>query len=193
MKNSLITLIALLLLGCGSKDLQVKDALISILNESTDKQEQYKACILLAELPADDELIDMIDGDNDQPNFCKTFLLAKYLGSQEAIDQFISAFPSNNQLFTLFEKHSETGYIFGILPPAVKLLSEFARDDDQALDKLMGILTTADGAHGESITEVVADIYMRMPSRVELSFKRVKPSESDILLIKKISEHKRNL
>lgn len=193
MKNSLITLIALLLLGCGSKDLQVKDALISILNESTDKQEQYKACILLAELPADDELIDMIDGDNDQPNFCKTFLLAKYLVSQETIDQFISAFPSNNQLFTLFEKHSETGYIFGILPPAVKLLSEFARDNDQALDKLMGILTTADGAHGESITEVVADIYMRMPSRVELSFKRVKPSESDILLIKKTSEYKRNL
>ena len=193
MKNSLITLIALLLLGCGSKDLQVKDALISILNESTDKQEQYKACILLAELPADDELIDMIDGYNDQPNFCKTFLLAKYLVSQETIDQFISAFPSNNQLFTLFEKHSETGYIFGILPPAVKLLSEFARDNDQALDKLMGILTTADGAHGESITEVVADIYMRMPSRVELSFKRVKPSESDILLIKKTSEYKRNL
>jgi hypothetical protein len=193
MKNSLITLIALLLLGCGSKDLQVKDALISILNESTDKQEQYKACILLAELPADDELIDMIDGDSDQVNFCKTFLLAKYLVSQEIIDQFISAFPLNNQLLTLFVKHSETGYIFGILPPAVKLLSEFARDNDQALDKLMEILTTADGAYGESITEVLADIYMRMPSRVELSFKRVKPSESDILLIKKTSDYKRNL
>ncbi len=183
---------ALLLLGCGSKDIQVKDALISILNKSTDKQEQYKACILLAALPADDELIERLNawGKDD---FCVTYLQAKYLVSQESTNKFIDSFPSDKPLSILWKMHSETGYIFGILPPAVKLLSEFARDNDQALDKLMRILATADGAHGESITDVVADIYMRMPSRVELSFKRVKPSESDILLIKKTSEYKRNL
>lgn len=193
MRYLLITLMAFLLLGCGKKDLQIKDALITILNESTDKQEEYKACIFLAELPADDKLIDKLNGISDQSDFCKTFLFAKYRVNQMAINLFISSFPSDNQLYTLFEKHSETGYIFGILPPAIQLLSEFARDNDQALDKLIQILATADGAHGESINEVVADIYMRMPSRVELSFKRVKPSEADILLIKKTSEYKRNL
>lgn len=192
MRYLLITLMAFLLLGCGKKDIQINDALITILNESTDRQEQYKACILLAALPADDELIERLNAWG-RGDFCVNYLQAKYLVSQESTNKFIDSFPSDKSLSILWKMHSETGYIFGILPPAIQLLSEFARDNDQALDKLIQILATADGAHGESINEVVADIYMRMPSRVELSFKRVKPSEADILLIKKTSEYKRNL
>lgn len=193
MKYLVMTLVMLSLLGCGDKDREVRSTLFSILNESTDGQEQYKACILLAELPADDGMIEKLKEEGAQASFCRAYLLAKYQVSPVAINAFISSFPLDSQLSTLWKTHTEAGYILGILPPAVQLLSELARTHDLALDKLVSLLPFADGAYAESIIDDIADMYIRESSRVGASLKRMNSSEEDILLIKRISEYKRNL
>jgi hypothetical protein len=188
MKTILSALLISSLVACSEpKHNDLETRLLSIYQSSTDPVEQYKACILLAELPLDEQLIQTLSSLNSP---CASYVLAKSNLEPEFQKHFIDDFYDGEQLKTLWKTQSESGYVFGILPPAVKLLAELARQNDVALDKLVSLLKYADGAYAESLSDEMAELYLVDSARIELSFKRNDVSEEAIRFIKQTAEYK---
>jgi len=181
----------ILLSACDSPNSKtVESELLYILNQPANQTQQYKACIFLAELPTSDQILKDITYKS-HPKFCKSYLLAKYHINDSVITHFINEFPEGNNLKKLWHLHSESGYIFGVIPPAIKLLSNYARQNDIALDKLVQGLNITDGAHSESLIDIIAGLYKVMPIRVEHSFKRTGLDSGMIKYIKDTSGYKK--
>lgn len=188
MKTILSVLLICSLVACSDpKHTDLETTLISIYQGSSDPVEQYKACILLAELPLNEQLIQTLSNINTS---CVSYVLAKSNLEPEFQKHFIDDFYSGEQLKTLWKTHSEAGYVFGILPPAVKLLAELARQNNVALDRLVSLLKHADGAYAESLSDEIAELYLVDSVRVELSFQRRDVSEETISFIKQTAEYK---
>ena len=129
-------------------------------------------------------MIEKIKNNSIQDFSCSNYLLAKYRIDLNSTDKFITEFPEKDALKPLWSIHSQSGYVMGILPPSIKLLS---------LDKLVSAIKFSDGAFSESLTDTISNIYIKMPVRVNASFKRVNLSVEETTLIIKTAEYKRNL
>ena len=193
MKIFIFLTIVLSLSACSNNHSQIDGYLFNTANKATNAVERYKACILLSELPPNDQLIKEIKNNRPEDSTCRTYLLAKYRIDQQFTDTFINTFPEKDALKPLWSIHSQSGYVMGILPPSIQLLTELAKQNDHALDKVVSAIQYSDGAFSESLTDSVTDIYIKMPARVNASFKRVNLSEEEITLIIKTAEYKRNL
>ncbi len=194
MKAIIFLTTVLALSACSNNNnAQVDEYLYNTANKATNAVERYKACILLSELPPNDQIIEDIKNNRSNDSTCNTYLLAKYRIDQKFTDTFINNFPEKDALKPLWDMHSQSGYIFGILPPSIQLLSEFAIQNDDALDKLASAIQYSDGAFSESLTDIVSDMYIKMPKRVNTSLERVSLNKQEISLIKQTSEYKRNL
>jgi len=194
MKTIIFLIMTLALAACDNKtNTKIDEQLFHTAENSLDKLEQYKACILLAELPVNDQLIEKIKNNSIQDFSCSNYLLAKYRIDLNSTDKFITEFPEKDALKPLWSIHSQSGYVMGILPPSIKLLSELATQNENALDKLVSAIKFSDGAFSESLTDTISNIYIKMPVRVNASFKRVNLSVEETTLIIKTAEYKRNL
>lgn len=189
MKIFIFFTIVLSLSACSNNHSQIDEYLFNTANKATNAVERYKACILLSVLPPNDRIIEDIKNNRSDDSTCNRYLLAKYRIDQQFTDTFINTFPEKDALKPLWSIHSQSGYVMGILPPSIQLLTELAKQNDHALDKVVSAIQYSDGAFSESLTDSVTDIYIKMPSRVNASFTRVNLSEEEITLIIKTAEY----
>lgn len=194
MKAVIFLTTVLALSACSNNnDTLLDEYLLDTSNSSTNTVERYKACMLLSVLPSSEELIEKVKNNHSKNSTCNTYLLAKYRINQRYTDTFINNFPEKDALKPLWAMHSQSGYILGILPSSVQFLSELAKHNDDALDKLVSAIPYSDGALAESLVDIVSDMYIKMPKRVDASFERVKLNIEEVSLIKETSEYKMGL
>jgi len=146
----------------------------SIANHLNDEapEQRYTACVLLAELTAvpaaTRSLRDAVEASDSQLEAaCASYALARLTQEAEAVDRFIRIYLRGERAEQLWRLHERAGYPVSVAPPPERYLAELASRHDTALTALLSTLPHADGAHAESLTDLLTGLYRRYPDRVE--------------------------
>lgn len=144
---------------------------ISTYLTASEAKQRYTACMVLGELPLDGETESRLRNlhkkkPKELDPLCLAYVLAKRTQERAYQDEFIRLYPSGKQQSSVWQKHTEAGYPFGIVSPLGVHLADLARTNDVALVKLASGLPFVDGAYAESLVDELASLYRINPDRV---------------------------
>lgn len=133
---------------------------------------RYTACLVLAALPASEVSLSSLKrygGGSAKiaDRVCAAYAVADLTQEAAAVERFVAAYPGDSTVAALWRRHESAGYPLSVAPPPQRYLAELARQNDVALRKLLAGLPHADGAHGEALVDVIADLYAAQARRVE--------------------------
>lgn len=138
---------------------------------SPDPKERYIACLVLGELALESETENRLRSQFKQKQksfdeLCLAYVLAKRTQERIYQENFVKLYPLKDHLPNIAKLHTDTGYPFSVLPPFTRYLADIATTNDEALRKLVSILSTADGAYADSLVDVFASLYKANPNRI---------------------------
>ncbi|MCF8111879.1 MAG: hypothetical protein K9J85_10370 [Desulfobacteraceae bacterium] len=158
--------ICFILICCSSSqginpDIQKQLASVAMSSSET---ESFTALLLLSNLALKPEIIQKIEGAYEKENdptrkLFILYVLSKRTQERKYIDNFIALYPSGekqNQLIDIIR--NKTNYI-SISSPLQNLLAIYAKNDREALKKLLSGYQYADGADLEILEQQIKDIY----------------------------------
>jgi hypothetical protein len=105
--------------------------------------------------------------------------------------QFINKFPLKENQSSIWDLHSANHYPLGILPPYFGYLSQLARKNDFALQVLISGMSITDGAHSESLSEAISDLYISGPLRVDKYLMKLNVQQREIDFIHETAAYKK--
>lgn len=150
-------------------------------------QDQYSACILLAELPFSSSFVAKLRSleiNNNTQLLCLSYLLAKRSMEQRDEEAFITQFSVSEEGSSIWQKHELAGYPLGLLPPQVAFIIEKSKKHDRALILAIQLYLLADGVFAESLGERLAELLIVQPARIEqaLRLQDVKADKLNFIL-----------
>lgn len=167
-----VTLFASVFYGVTSCSAVELDRELLQHTESGAPKDRYTACLLLAEIPISDLTLNLIKSrvaeESDKPvQLCLYYVLARRTQEGRYKDRFIAAYPSGEEQKDLWSRHETAGNPIGVEPPPETYLGDLASQSREAMVKLVSGLNFADGAHAESLSDLVGNLYRASPAKVE--------------------------
>jgi len=133
--------------------------------------QRYRACLFLGETVLNDTSLNALRARiPHEPSLanrvCLRYVLAKRSQESKANRAFVMTYPADSNIRLLWKRQEQAGYPLGIAPPPERYLAQRAYTSSKALRKLVAGLEYADGAHRESLIELISRIYLQHPGRV---------------------------